>query len=344
MRSDLIVDTLIAPLEHRFGERPTLSVYLPIRPELNAPQGYRAELLTLLRDARARVPEASLDAFEAISGRAVEYVRNDYTPSGRTLGLFAAQPDLLHIEEFAIPMPAIARFQAGAFVAPLAAAIENNPTVVIVCVGLREDRFVVARLHEIEASGHESSDVPGRQRQGGWSAFRYERDRARHVNEHVKDVASRAAQLCRDRAAKWLVLGGVAEQTNVLSDALPAPIQKLIAGRFALEMFDSDSELLEIGLKLAAEAETREEVELALEIKDRALALGNACLGWDQTRERLAEGRVHVLAMPVGAIGSDEGGLALNLAWDTGGRVEFIGPQAQEILQSYGGIGALLRY
>jgi peptide subunit release factor 1 (eRF1) len=222
--------------------------------------------------------------------------------------------------------------------------MEDNPTVVIVCVGLRDDRFIVAQLQEIQATGHESSDVPGRQRQGGWSAFRYERDRARHVNENVKDVASRTAQLCRDHAAKWLVLGGVAELTNVLSDALPESTRKSIAGRFAMEMFDSDDELLEIGLKLAAEAETREEIDLVLEIKDRSLALGSACLGWDQTRERLAAGRVHVLAIPLTAVGTADGDLALSMAWDSGVRVEFIGPQAQEVLQPYGGIGALLRY
>jgi peptide subunit release factor 1 (eRF1) len=344
MNSQLITDTTVHPVAHLFGERPTLSVYLPIRPELNAPQGYRAELLNLLRDAKAKVPEASLKAFEAISGKAVEYIRDDYTPSGRTLALFAAQPDLLHVEELAMTLPASARFQSGAFIAPLVAALENNPTIVVVGVGLREDRFIVARLQEIEATGHESSDVPGRQRQGGRSAFRYERDRARHVNEHVKDVANRTADLCRDHAAKWLVLGGAAEQTNVLSDALPEPVRKLIAGRFAIEMFESDAALLEIALKLAAEAEGREEAELALEIKDRALALGSACLGWDQTQQRLSEGRVHVLAMPLAAVGTDDGDLALNSAWDTGVRVEFVGPEAQEILQPYGGVGALLRY
>src|SRR5699024_4399078 len=115
----------------------------------------------------------------------------------------------------------------------LAAAMEDNPTVVIVCLGLREERFIVAQLQEIQPTGHKTSDVPGRQRQGGWSAFGYERDRARHVNENVKDTASRTAQLCQNHAAKWLVLGGAAELTNVLTGALPAVTRKLIAGTFA---------------------------------------------------------------------------------------------------------------
>jgi peptide subunit release factor 1 (eRF1) len=332
-----------AQLLREFGRAPVLSLYLPVRPELSVPQGYRAELLGLLSATQRSVSEAAREAYDRASLRALDFVRKQYKPSGRTLALFVG-PDAIRGEDLAIQLPAQARFQTGAFVSPLAAAVDDNPTVVIACVTQREYRAVASRLAHRFVTEHSTSDVPRRQRQGGWAASRYELDRERHVEEHVKDAAQRVADLCGEHAAKWLVLGGSNEITAMLRGALPAEARERVAGTFPVEMFASDDELLSAGLAVATRAEAAEEVALAQDIMSKALARANACLGWDETRTRLADGRVHVLALPRSALGSDAAEMALSLAWDTDARVEFIGPESEEVLQRYGGTGALLRY
>jgi len=45
-------------------------------------------------------------------------------------------------------------------------------------------------------------------------------------------------------------------------------------------------------------------MDLAARIVDRAQSRSGGCLGWDETSLRLAEGRVHELAIPVRTLGT----------------------------------------
>ena len=334
----------IAELKHAFGSSPVLSVYLPYRPGINAPQGYKAEMLNVLRTVREQTEASQQERYDEFAARLLTFVREEYQPSSQALALFASGGEKSSALAIELPLPGLARFQDGPFLAPLVAAVEDNPTVAIVCVGEREDRVIVACLGTLQSSTHDESDVLGRQRQGGWAAARFEAERAADVREHMRDVAQRIEKLTQEQPFKWLVLGGVKELTNVVTEELPAHLQSLVAGSFAFEMFATDSELMKAGLAVADEAERRQEVSLATSIKDKALARGAASLGWDETLARLDEGRVHLLAMPRSKLGNAEADLALQRAWAGGAEIEFISGEAEQVLQAYGGIGALLRF
>jgi len=323
-----------------------LSVYLPIEAGQALHHGYVPALMDILRDAReAAASDAERERIEAESERVLRYVREEYTPAGRTLVLFASGPrDLLEPLRIQLALPALARFRAKPFLAPLDAAMEDEPRVAVAVVDERQARIFVTFLGELESRQKMADAVPGLQRQGGWSAFKYERDRLHHIEEHFRHVAGVLVEQHRRLPFKRLVLGGTDENVEAMRDALPEDLRRAVAGTFPAEMFATDSDLVQAAIPIAEAAERAEEVALATEVRDRAMAGGPAALGWEETLQTLAEGRVHGLALAARHLGTKEGEKALALAWDTDARVEFLRGEAEAILDANGGIGALLRY
>jgi hypothetical protein len=322
-----------------------LSVYLPIRPGLNFPQSYHAELLELLRGLKTTVPEADGHMLETESQRVLKFVRDEYVASGRTLALFSSAPrSLFTAISLHLALPPLARFMPHALVGPLDTVLDDNPRIAIACVDERESQIIVTFLAEVETTTHFKDNVPPRQRQGGWSAFKYERDRVRHIEEHVKATASHLEAMYEEKPFARLVFGGSPELAGIFTGALSSRLKPLVAGTFRVEMFNSVDELVKAALPIALSAELKEEVSLAETIKEKALSRGPASLGWDETLQLLTAGRVHRLALPSSSLGTAQADAALLAAWDSGAQVEFLGAEAAEVLGETDGVGALLRY
>jgi peptide subunit release factor 1 (eRF1) len=205
-------------------------------------------------------------------------------------------------------------------------------------------RLLTTVLDEIEAEHDFFEHVPGRQRQGGWSAFKYQRDRERHIQENFVRVVAELKQLDKDFPFKWLVIGGAGDATSAVVSLLPKALRGKLAGTFREEQFETDTKVVRQGALLAEKAERGEELRLAEEIRDRAMAGGQAALGWDETLQTLADGRVHRLAIAANSLRSERVDRALDLAAETSAGVEVVRGEAEEVLAPNGGIGALLRY
>ncbi|MGE0056639.1 MAG: hypothetical protein AB7P33_13325 [Dehalococcoidia bacterium] len=317
---------------------PVLSLYLPLDDVPAVDRGFVArakDLLNPLKTENGGAVEVE---------RALEYV-NDMTPAGRTLVLFSSAGDrfleALHLQ---VRLPGLAKLDAQPYVAPLDAAFDNYPRVAVVAFGERDAKIIETNLAQIVGVSSVSDDVPSHQRQGGWAAFKIDRDRDEHVRGHYRHIAEKLHELSQGGAFKRLVLLGAPESTSGLTEELEPALERLVVGSAHIATYENDDQIVATGLELAAAEERREEATLVEEIRDRAFAGGKASLGWDETFTVLREGRVHRLAIAESVLGSTEAAQAVQLAWDTGAEVEFLQAEAAAMLADNGGVGALLRY
>lgn len=315
-----------------------LSLYLPLDDVPAVDRGFIARAKDLLNplkteDGGAGEVDTALAHIDAM------------VPNGRTLALFSSAADrFLEAFHLQVRLPALAKLGSQPYLAPLDAAFDNYPRVAVVAFGERDARIIETDLAQVTAVSRLSDDVPSRQRQGGWAAFKIERDRAEHVRGHYRHIAEKLRDLHQAGAFKRLVLLGLPESTSGLAEELEPALQHLVVGSAPVATYESDDQVAAAGLALAEAEERREEVALVEEIRDRAFAGGKASLGWNETMTVLEEGRVHRLAVAESALGSTEAAQAVQLAWDSGAAVEFLQEDAAALLADNGGIGALLRY
>jgi hypothetical protein len=322
-----------------------LSVYLETQPGLALHHGHIAALMDVLRDLRERTAEEQQEALAAETERLLAFVREDYIPTGRTLVVFSSRPRrLFETVSLHLPLATWARFAGRPYLTPIDIALDDHPRVAVALVGEEKTRLLTCVLSEIESQRSTIEHVPGRQRQGGWSAFRYQRDRERHIQEHFKAVVGELRDLQKAAPFKWLVLAGTDDATAAVGKLLPHGLKAKLAGRFNEPHFETDADLAKRALELADEAERAEELVLATRIRDASYAMGPAELGWDTTLRALSEGRVHQLAISAGELRSADADRAVELAFESGAQVEVLHGDAEEVLTPHRGIGALLRY
>ncbi len=324
---------------------PVLSVYASVEKGLALHHGHVAALMDLLRELRESTATDLRPELEAESSRILEFVRTDYIPRGTALAIFASRRRRLwEVFSLQLSLRPIARFGARPYMAPLQAAMDDNPRTVVALVNNEKARILTTVLGEIEGEERISDPVPGRQRQGGWSAFKYQRDHERHVHTHLVNVVQTLVDMDKRRKFKRLVVAGTDEATAAVASILPKSLQAKYSGSVRSEMFATDDEVAKAAFRLAEEAERNEELRLAAAARDRALAGGHAALGWDETLQCLKEGRVHQLLISDTAAGTAKGDEAFDLAWETSAGVELVHEEGAAILQPYGGVGAILRY
>ncbi len=325
--------------------RGILSVYLPIEPGRGITHGHAPRLMDLLKQL-PEAADASLGArIDEESQRALAYVRDEYTPHGATLAIFSGTPaGIWATLRLQLPVPPLARFGPQPYLTPLDALLEDFPPAVAVLADHKEARFINVKLGEFESSARLTSDVPGRQRQGGWSAFRYENDRQSHIETFNKRIVDTLTQHERDEPFQYLVLGGTDETTHALTSALTPGLKGKLAGTFRAEMFATDAEVVDKALPQINAAERAQERAMVQSLIDTALAGGQAALGVDETLQTLREGRVHSLVVAAGAYNSPNGDLAVQLAGQTNAPVEIAHDEAEALLAPYGGLAAKLRY
>ena len=325
--------------------RGILSVYLPIEPGRGITHGHAPRLMDELKQLSETAAGALAARIDEESQRVLAYVRDEFTPHGSGLVLFSGTPaDVWASITLQLPVPALARFGPQPYLGPLDALLEDYPSAVAVVADHKEARIITIKLGEFERSMRLTSDVPARQRQGGWSAFRYERDRQVHIEAFNKQIVETVTQLLRDEPFQYLVLGGTDETTHALSKSLPATLGDKLAGSFRAEMFATDADVVDKARPLIAETERRQERALVQGLIDLALDGGQAALGVDETLQTLREGRAHSLVIGAGTYDTPNGELAVSLAEQSSAPVEVAHDEAETLLAPYGGLAARLRY
>ncbi len=335
----------IARLRRLKPGAPVLSIYVPVEKGLALHHGHVVATMDLLKGLRERIEGGSREAFDAEAARVLEFIRGEYVPSGQTLAIFAARGRRIwEVLGFQLPFRAIARFNAKPYLAPIAAALDDNPRTAVALVNNESARVLTLVMGEIESEYKVTDSVPGRQRQGGWAAFRFQREREHDIASHLVHVVGSLVELNRDKGFERLVLGGTIEATEAVAHILPRSLRQKYCGSFRAETFRSDDEVVKAAQPVAEAAERAEEESLARQARDRAMKGQPAALGWDETLQCLREGRVHRLLIAEDRCGTPSGDEAFELAWDSDAAIEVIHGDASALLADNGGVAALLRY
>lgn len=355
-----------------------LSVYLDIDPSAATREGYEAALIELWKPLVARFEDPwLLGRLEYEIEAVVAEVRSWEEAPGRSVAMFFSGPGGIRmLLPLQFPVPSVARFEPRPVVAPLIAALDEHRRYGVVMFDKSEARLITVFLGQVEEETRLTADVTvGRTEIGGWGGYmqaRYARHREHHLAEHARRVVEHLWAMDRSRPMHAVVLAGPDEALSVLRRALPPALARSVAGQVAGEMFASTADVVQHVAAIEEQSREREDREAVEQIEQRLGKHSDVTVGWDETLQALAEGRVHLLLLPAGAASAgvqcpsedflatvaretcpicgealfatnDIVEAAVRTALHRDSLVRFLAPEASKLL-SPRGIAALLRY
>ena len=243
---------------------PVVSVYLNIRwADEHQRERVRLFLASELRKARAAGIDpglaSDLDWIEA-QGRAL--VEQHLAPDAGGVALFACHA--LGLRE---TLPVRTSFEQAfvvdqaAYLTPLAALLEADPTGLVVFVDSEHARLIPLGPgglgEEVELRG----EVPGHHRRGGWALLaqsRYQRHIQVHRDQHLEAVAEALGRLVETGGARQVVLAGDARLVAALRAQLPPSLAGRVAGVVPAARYEPASALVSRAAALLAGARATE--------------------------------------------------------------------------------------
>lgn len=346
--------------------KPVLSLYLNTDVGQHDKEERKRTLKRLLEPLAADPADVS---------RVTRFIEREYDWQSLSLVLFASAPlDLWREFRVAVRIPDYACVDTKPNVRLLSDLLDEYEGFAIALIGRDRARFFAMRLGEIEEFVHELPKAPGRHKQGGWSAARYQR----HIEAHALQNLKQAAQLTSDFVASQdcarLLIAGTRETRAQFRELLPKSLRARIVGEFAMDLNASAQQVAEKVRPLQERLERERELAQVEALQTTASKKRSAAtLGLADTLSALMEKKVYTLiAAPdyaaTGAQCSHCGYLAgqalttcplcsnamqpldgavevaIRRAIELGCRVELVHGAAATRLKKLGGIGAMLRY
>lgn len=264
-----------------------------------------------------------------------------------------------------------ARIARQLYLAPLVRGVGRGDGAVVAYVG--RERGDVYRLSggRLIPVVDETTDVPGRHDQGGWSQARYERHIETIVDRHLREVADALDRCVRGLGRVRVVLVGPEETRAGFEGLLSSEVRAALLGWAAAEAHVDAPRLLDAARPLLEGWRAGREDELLARWREEAARNGRAATGWEETLQAASDGRVELLLVQDGAdrpayvcptcgrAQAQDGScpldgtsmqpadtgldLAVHQTLTHGGTVEVIGEDHRD-LEPVGGVAALLRF
>ena len=320
---------------------------------------------TLARDERQAVTR-DLERIEAWFG-------DEFSREGvQGVAVFAADLDSL-FTPLLLPWPVedVARIGKQLYLAPLVPLVGSGDGALIAYVGRERGDVYRLRGGQMIPLADESTEVPGRHDQGGWSQGRYERHIETIVDRHLRDVADALDRCVRRLRDVRVVLAGPETTRSSFEEQLSPETRAALVGWVSAEAHVDAAGLLEAARPLLEEWRAGREEELLARWREEAGRNGRASTGWEETLQAASDGRVELLLVQDGAdraayvcpacgraqavdgscpldgttLEPAETGLdlAVHQTLTHGGSVEVIGEERRD-LEPVGGLAALLRF
>jgi peptide chain release factor subunit 1 len=185
------------------------------------------------------------------------------------------------------------------YLAPLAAHVGRDGALVA-AVGRERGEVFRLRGGALVAIADESTDVPGRHDQGGWSQARYERHIENIVEQHLREVADTLDDCVRRLRGVPIVLVGADEIRSEFEELLSKEARDCLAGWASAEAHADGPQLLEAVRPVLDEWWRKREEALLERWREEAGKNGRAAAGWEQTLEAASDGRVELLLVQDG--------------------------------------------
>ena len=243
---------------------------------------------------------------------------------------------------------------------PLAQLDNQYPSFAVGLVDSRSARLFVIGLGKVldhkEVTG---ATPPSRTAVGGWSQARYQRHVDNFQLQHCKEVAEALERIVRDEGIEKIVLAGDEVTLRILKDQLPSHVLEKIVDLRGMDMKAPEKEILTVTLEAMREDDSNTDVKTVERLFDEFRSGGLGVVGSEGTLTALNNGQVDELILtasrthiksedsdePSSASEEAKANLADTLvtcAYQTAAKITFIEDPA--LLESVGGVGALLRY
>jgi peptide subunit release factor 1 (eRF1) len=282
-----------------------LSLYLNLDPSSFGTATARGHAITSLIDSARHALEAEAESLphddrmqlRADLERAEQELRDgDLAVGAHGVVLFAASKlGLFEVIRLPKPVPQEAVLSELPYIEPLT-YIGTPDRWYVVLVNRRVARFLRGVGERLEEEKKRTDPVPGRHSQGGRSQPNYQRSIDQDAAEHLKRTAEELARMLRSRPVARLLVGATEETWAEFERKLPSDMQRLVVGRFDIDVGDATPEdVVKAAGPLLEDAERGEERELLDQLEDRIGAGGRAGAGLDAVLVALNERRVDTL-------------------------------------------------
>ena len=167
-------------------------------------QDAQSRMNALLNEAaktdRSDLTHDARRGLQADFDRIARWFDDDFEREGsQGLAVFAAALDnfwdTLSLPE---PVPDGVRIGRDFHLAPLVPVVARTDGTIVAVVGREQGQLYRLRAGRLEAIADQFEEQPGRHDQGGWSQARYQRHIEKLVQDHLKGVADKAADLSAD--------------------------------------------------------------------------------------------------------------------------------------------------
>jgi peptide chain release factor subunit 1 len=324
-------------------------------------------------EQRATLSHAERQALSGDLERIAAWFESEFSREGvRGVAVFAAELDGL-FRPLPLPWPVAddARIAQQLYLAPLVRGVGRGDGAVVAYVGRERGDVYRLRGGQLIPLVDETTDVPGRHDQGGWSQGRYERHIETIVDRHLREVADALDRCVRGLRGARVVLVGPEETRSGFEGLLSSDVRTALLGWAAAEAHADASGLLEAARPLLDGWRVGREEELLARWREEAARSGRAATGWEETLQAASDGRVELLLVQDGAdrpayvcpacgrAQAQDGScpldgtsmqpadtgldLAVHQTLTHGGTVEVIGEDHRD-LEPVGGVAALLRF
>lgn len=326
-----------------------------------------------LHERRGELSREARKALEEDLERIESWFGSEFNRDGvRGVAVFAAgHDDLFQTLPLPLPVEDEVHIASQLYLAPLVRLVGQGDGALVAYVGRERGDVYRLRAGQLTPLIDESTDVPGRHDQGGWSQGRYERHIETIVDRHLREVADALDRCVRTLRDVPVVLAGPEETRSGFEDLLSSEVRAALVGWVAAEAHVDAPRLLEAARPLLDEWRAGREEELLARWREEAARNGRAAAGWEETLQAASDGRVELLLVQDGAdrpayvcpecgrAQAEEGScpldgttlqsadtgldLAVHQTLTHGGTVEVIGDGHRD-LEPVGGVAALLRF
>jgi hypothetical protein len=364
--------------ELRVVPRGVLSLYLDLEPSLFPTQKQRQmEIKSLIDEAAVEFTRRDglsheehrtrLEALERLRDRlsARELVKD----GTRSVAAFVSPAaDVFEVMDLGLPVPPTCVVSDSPYLRPLADEAGPRTWAVLLLDRRRARLLYGGERRLIEVTSFED-DVPSHQKQGGWSAERYQRHSDEHASDHIDRALGALFRFFEQTRFDALAIAGPERAFDEAVGGLHPYLKERFKGRIDIEVsFHSPGEVLATALPLFQRARDRAVDDLLATLSESPRE--KVAIGTDAVFEMLFERRVEVLITEdrytldgvrcpecfwIGSKGSicPNDGVAteeradviddcIDLAWQQAARVVRIADGTQE--PPPGHIAALLRY
>jgi peptide chain release factor subunit 1 len=213
------------------------------------------------------------------------------------IAIFSSAPLKLWREiRLAVPVPDYACVDAQPNVRLLSDLLDEYECFAVALVDRNHARFFAIRLGEIEEFAYALPTTPGRHRQGGWSAARYQRRIEAHALQNLKQAAQLTADFFASQKCARLLLAGTKDTLAQFREQLPKTLRARVAGEFAMDLNASSHQVLDKAHQIQERVEREREVAQVEELQTAARKKQlTATLGLADTLNALMEKKVLTL-------------------------------------------------